>query len=423
MGPELTREITRLARTLPPPSCTAPSVSDLLLEGFSARFAVGYEASVQPLRAAVNALLADDLDPAVGLRWFELGTVAAGSLWDDRAAFDLSGRWVSTARSAGAFTTLAVALGFHVVSDAMAGHFREADTGWATMLEVLSVTHGPAVFGANRHRNGMLLAYRGNLAEARASGLAQVRESVDRGQGAAADIGRYIVAVADLFGGEYAAAVPWALTVFENDPAYSVEGTLPELIEAAVRAGQHEVAATAYETLSLRALAADTPWGLGLRARCAALLAEDTEAEDLYRESISQLGRCRMELDLARAHLLYGQWLRRGKRRRGARQELRTAHDMFARMGAERFAGQAAAELRAAGEHVQARPQEPGADLTPQESRVADLTASGASNGEIAAQLFISPSTVEYHLRKVFRKLDVTSRTQLAGRLKSGPGG
>jgi DNA-binding CsgD family transcriptional regulator len=418
-GPVLTREIARLARAFPPVPGTAPSVSDLLLEGYSARFTLGYQASVQPFRAAVTALLADDLDPAVGLRWFALGTAAAGSLWDDKAAADLSDHWVTTARAAGAFTTLAVALGFQVVSDAMAGRFREADTGWATMREVLTVTRGPAVFGASSRRNGMMLAYRGNLAEARATGLAQVRECVDRGQGASADVGRYIVAVADLFGGDYAGAMSRALTVFENDPAYSAEGTLPELIEAAVRAGEREVAATAYETLSQRALAAGSPWGLGLRARCAALLAEGADAEDFYRESVSQLERCRMAVDLARAHLLYGQWLRRERRRNGAREQLRTAHDMFTRIGAERFADLAAAELRATGEHARARTPQTLADLTPQEARIADLAAAGASNGEIAAQLFISPSTVDYHLRKVFRKLGVTSRTQLAGRLKS----
>jgi DNA-binding CsgD family transcriptional regulator len=419
-GPVLTREIARLARAFPPVSGASPSVSDLLLEGYSARFTLGYQASVQPFRAAVTALLADDLDPAVGLRWFALGTAAAGSLWDDKATFDLSDRWVNTARAAGAFTTLPVALAFHAVSDAMAGHFREADTRWATMLEVLTVSHGPAVLGVNSRSNGVVLAYRGNLAEARATGLAQVRESADRGQGGPADIGRYIAAMADLFGGDYAAAMSSALTVFENDPAYTVEVTLPELIEAAVRAGEREVAATAYETLSQRALAAGTPWGLGLRARCAALLAEGADAEDSYRESISQLERCQMVVDLARAHLLYGQWLRRAKRRRGARAELRTAHDMFARMGAERFADLAAAELRATGEHARARTPETVASLTPQESRIADLTAAGASNSEIAAQLFVSPSTVDYHLRKVFRKLNVTSRTQLAGRLKAG---
>ena len=376
---------------------------------------------MQPFRAAVTALLADDLDPAVGLRWFALGTAAAGSLWDDQATFDLSDRWEKMARAAGAFTTLPVALAFHAVSESMAGHFREADTRWALMLEVLTMSCGPAVLGVNSRSSGLLLAYRGHLTEARATGLAQVRESAARGQGGPADIGRYIVAVADLFGGDYAAAMSSAQTVIEDDPAYTAEVTLPELIQAAVRAGDYEAAATAHKTLSERALAAGTPWALGLRARCEALLAEGADAEGCYLESISQLKRSRMAVDLARAHLLYGQWLRRAKRRRDARHELRTAHDMFAAMGADRLAAWAAAELRATGERARARTPETAVDLTPQETRVADLAAAGASDSEIAAQLFISPSTVDYHLRKVFRKLNVTSRTQLAGRLGSGP--
>ena len=421
-GPALTREVARLARAFPPVPGVSASVSDLLLEGYSARFTLGYQASVRPLRAAVTALLADDLDPAVGLRWFALGTTAAGSLWDDQATFDLSDRWVNTTRATGAFTTLPVALAFHSMSDAGAGRFREADASWATMLEVLTMSHGLGALGATSRSNGVVLAYRGNLTEARVMGLGVVRESAGRGQGRSADFGRYVAAKADLFDGDYAAAMSSALTVFANDPAHTVEVTLPELIEAAVRAGEREVAATAYETLSQRALAAGTPWGLGLRARCAALLAEGADAEDFYRESVSQLERSRMAVDLARAHLLYGQWLRRAKRRRGARAELRTAHDMFAAMGAERFADQAAAELRAAGEHAGARTPQTVANLTPQEARIADLTAAGASNSEMAAQLFISPSTVDYHLRKVFRKLNVTSRTQLASRMRAGQG-
>ena len=419
-GPVLTREIARLARAFPPVSGAAASVGDLLLEGFSARFTVGYEASVEPFRAAVTALLADDLDPAVGLRWFALGAAAAGSLWDDRATFDLSDRWVDLARAAGAFTTLPVALAFHAVSDAMAGQFREADTRWATMSEVLTVTHGPGVLGVNSRSNGVVLAYRGELAEARATGLAQVRESEDRGQGGPADIGRYIAAMAELFAGDYRTAMSDALTVVENDPAYTAEGTLPELVEAAFRAGEREVAATAYETLSRRALVAGTPWGLGLRARCKALLSDGPDAEESYVEAIVQLERCQMVVDLARAHLLYGRWLRRARRRNDARARLRTAYDLFARIGAERFADLAAADLRAIGEHVATRTPETAADLTPREARIADLAAAGASNGEIAAQLFISPSTVDYHLRKVFRKLNVTSRTLLADRLGSG---
>ena len=419
-GPALTREVARQARALPP-ARGAPSVSDLLLEGFGARFAVGYQASVQPLRGAVTMLLADNADPA-DLRWFALGYTAAGSLWDDRAVFALTDRWISAARATGAFTTLPVALGFRSVSAARAGRLREADATWASMLEVLNLSQGLGALGLKGRGNGLALAYRGDLAEARVTGLAVLREAGGRGLGQPAEIGRYIAVLADLFGGEYPAAMSRAQTVSENDPAYTAEVILPELVESAYRAGEHEIAATALETLSQRALAAATPWGLGLRARCAALLAEGAEAEDSYRESISQLTGCQMAADLARAHLLYGQWLRRAKRRGDAQAQLRTAHEMFARMGAQRFAEQAVAELGATGEKARGGPQvlESVAGLTPQEARIADLTATGASNSEIAAQLFISPSTVDYHLRKVFRKLNVTSRTQLASRLKSG---
>jgi DNA-binding CsgD family transcriptional regulator len=421
-GPAQTREIAAAARVFPRVPEASASVSDLLLEGYSARFTLGYQASIPPFRAAVTALLDDDQDPVAGHRWFALGTAAAGSLWDDQAAFDLTDRWEKLARAAGAFTTLPIALAFHALSDSLAGHFRDAEARWAEMAEILAVSRGPGVLGVNSRSSGLLLAYRGHLTEARAAGLAQIHESSGRGQGGPADIGRYIVSLADLFGGDYAASMSAAQTVIEDDPAYTAEATLPELIEAAIRAGDYEAAATAHKTLSERALAAGTPWALGLRARCEALLAEGAEAESCYLESISQLKRCRMAVDLARTHLLYGQWLRRAKRRRDARHELRTAHDMFAAMGADRFADQAAAELRATGERARARTLETAVDLTPQETRVADLAVAGASDSEIAAQLFISPSTVDYHLRKVFRKLHVTSRMQLVGRLRPGPG-
>ncbi|MGH3174034.1 MAG: hypothetical protein ACRDPF_09260, partial [Streptosporangiaceae bacterium] len=305
-GPAQTREIARAARVFPPVPEASASVSDLLLEGYSARFTLGYQASVPPLRAAVAALLADDLDPEVGLRWFALGAAAAGSLWDDQATFELSGRWVKMARAAGAFTTLPVALAFNAVSESMAGHFREADTKWASMLELPTMSSGPGVLGVNSRTNGLLLAYRGRLTEARETGLAQVRESAARGQDGLADIGRYIVAMAGLLGGDCLTAMSYAQTVIENDPACTAEGTLPELIEAAIRVGDYEAAATARKTLSERALAAATPLALGLRARCEALLAEGADAEGYYLESISQLGRCRMAIDLARTHLLYG---------------------------------------------------------------------------------------------------------------------
>ena len=202
----------------------------------------------------------------------------------------------------------------------------------------------------------------------------------------------------------------YAQTAIEDDPAYTAEGTMPELVEAAVRACDYEAAATAHKTLSECALAAATPGRSGAR-RCEALLADGADVEGYDLESISQLRRSRMAVDLARSHLLYGQWLRRAKRRREARHELRTANDMFAAMGADRFAGQAAPNCARPASAPAPAPRRLAVDLTPQETRVADLAAAGASDSEIAAQLFISPSTVDYHLRKVFRKLHVTSRT------------
>jgi DNA-binding CsgD family transcriptional regulator len=412
-GPAEARQIARAAQALPPPS-SPPTLTDLLLEGYRARFTVGYAAAVGPLRAAVNALRADDLDPATGLRWFALGVTAAVSLWDEQAVFDLADRWVRTARTLGALTILPLALKFLAESDWLAGRLGDADEQLAEVREILAVSRRPHMFGIDCCSGGLVLAFRGRITEARTAGLVQVRESSARGQQGPADVGRYIVALADLFGGDFQAAMSAALPVVEDDLAFKAELSLPELVEAAARAGAREVAATAYQTLSERALAAGTPWALGLRARCRALLDDGGQAEDAYRESVSQLARSRAVLDLARTHLLYGQWLRRVKRRQDARQELRTAHDMFAAMGADHFAEVAGTELRATGERARARRPETAFELTPQEARVAGLAAGGASNNDIAAQLFLSPSTVDYHLRKVFRKLNVTSRTQLA---------
>jgi DNA-binding CsgD family transcriptional regulator len=416
-GPGETREIVSAARDLPA-AASPPAVTDLLLEGFCARFTAGYDASVGPLRAAVAALRADDLDPAVGLRWFALGVQAAGSLWDEQAVFDLSDRWVRAARGLGALTVLPVALAFLAISDWLTGRFVDADAQWAEMRDLLAEGRSPRMLGIDSGGYGLLLEYRGHLTEARAAGVAQVHESTARGQRAPADVGRYIVAVADLFGGDYAGASSTALSVVDDNIAFTSEATLPELVEAAARAGHCQAAGAAYETLSKRTLAAGTPWALGVRARCQALLDENGTAEDAYRESLSQLARSRVTVELARTHLLYGQWLRRAKRRRDARQELRAAQDMFAAMGADRFAELAGTELRATGERARARTPQTSYDLTPQEAHIAGLAAGGASNNEIAAQLFISPSTVDYHLRKVYRKLNVTSRAQLARSLR-----
>jgi DNA-binding CsgD family transcriptional regulator len=412
-------ETSKIAMSPPVPAGAEPTVSELLLAGFQALFAHGYDAGAAPLRVAVEALRAGELDPVSGLRSFDLGFAAAGSLWDDQALIDITGRWVRVTRSLGAISQLALALVAQAVVDCITGRLDQAADRWTETRELMAASQNPAVLGIDSRHDGLLLAYRGQTAEARAAGLAQIRESTARGQGLGADVGRAIVALADMGAGEFDAAVDEALPVIREDSPFVAELILPELIEAAVRSGHHEVAVDAFATLAARTTTAGTPWALGIRARCQALLADGSDAEAAYLEAIGQLGLSRAVVDLARAHLLYGQWLRRAKRRRDARHHLRIAENMFYTMGASGFADQASGELRATGVRARARTPQTESDLTAQEARAAKLAADGATNNEIAEQLFISPSTVEYHLGKVFRKLGVTSRAQLARRLPS----
>jgi len=211
-----------------------------------------------------------------------------------------------------------------------------------------------------------------------------------------------------------------ALRIFEypHDLGGPLNWGIVELIEAAVRAGTPELAAAARSSLAEMARVSGTDWALGLAARSEALFLEDQRAEELYVEALDRLGRTRMAVDLARAHLLYGEWLRRRRRRIDARKQLRTAHDLFSDFGMEAFAERARVELEATGEHARRRTADTLGQLTPQEAHISRLVAQGNTNREIAAQLFISPSTVEYHLRKAFRKLGVKSRTQLASRMR-----
>jgi DNA-binding CsgD family transcriptional regulator len=365
----------------------------------------------------MQALRADDLEPVTGLKWFELGSVAAGSLWDDEALIDITNRWTHAARRLGALVQLPVALNFRAFAHWLTGGLDHAADQWDEMREIMAASQNRGMVGTDSRSLGLLLVNYGDTAEARAAGEAQIREATARGQGAVANVGRGIITIADLRSGQYAAAVGSCLPVIRDDRPFTAEWMLPELIEAAVRSDQRQVARTAFATLADRTSAAATPWALGIRARCQALLDEGSQAEAAYLEAISQLERSRAAVDLARAHLLYGQWLRRGRRRRDARIQLRTADDMFHAMGAGGFAEQARGELRATGERARKRTPDTERNLTPQEARIADLAAGGATNSEIAEQLFLSSSTVDYHLGKVFRKLGVRSRTELAHRL------
>jgi DNA-binding CsgD family transcriptional regulator len=425
-GPGETRRIASMAVPPPRPTGSAPSVTDLLLAGYWARLTEDYAAAAGPFRAALRALRADDLDPVTGLRNFGPAAAGAGSLWDDEAMVDLSGRWLRLTRRLGALGQLPFALGLCAIADLLTGRLDQAADRCAEMRELMATGQITGMVGVGSHVEGMLLAYRGDFARARAAGLAHIRRATARDQGGPPGIGEYIVAIADLRAGHFEAAYDTAAELVKDDMVMMAEWALPELIEAAVRSGHHDAAASAFATLASRTSTAGTPWALGVRARCQALLADAAEPEGAYTEAISQLERCHAAVDLARTRLLYGQWLRRANRRRDARSQLRAAHTMFQAMGADGFAGQAAMELRATGERARLPTPDTELDLTAQETKVANLAADGATNNEIAAQLFISASTVHYHLSKVFRKLGITGRGQLAhrlpGRLGAGRG-
>ncbi len=259
----------------------------------------------------------------------------------------------------------------------------------------------------------ILAACRGD--EARASALIDEveREATARGQGFVLTFAEHARAVLYNGLGQYAAALENAQRACAQDELHASVWSLPELVEAAVRSGEPELAADALGRLRQRTQVAGTEWALGIEARCAALLSDTALAEGLYQEAIERLGRCRVALDLARAHLLYGEWLRRRGRRVDAREQLRSARARFVEMGAAAFAQRAKRELLATGETARRRTIETTDDLTPHEARIARMARDGASNQDIATELFVSRKTVEYHLHKVFSKLGISARQQL----------
>ena len=265
-----------------------------------------------------------------------------------------------------------------------------------------------------------LAGFRG--AEAEAAPLIEAVSTAAQaaGQGLAVQWSQWVAAILYNGLGRYEMALAEAQAAEQSAELHVSTWALPELIEAATRTGQTELAAEALGRLAKATSIGQTDWGQGIYARSRALLGDGADADRWYREAIDRLGRTGFRPELARAHLLYGEWLRRERRRAEARTQLRTAHDMFAAIGMQAFAERARRELRATGETVRTRTADPRDQLTPQEAQIARLARAGLSNPEIATQLFLSPRTVEYHLAKVFTKLDITSRRQLRQALPDG---
>jgi DNA-binding CsgD family transcriptional regulator len=410
---ETVLETARAARAAPPAS-QPPRASDLLLDGLALLITEGYAAGAPMLRSAVNSLRDEDISRGEGRRWLSLGSRVAAFLWDDEAWDVLSARFVQLARDAGALSVLPSALTTRSGVEMFAGRLAIVSSLFNEVMAVNEAT------GANLAPYVGLarVTFQGREAEAARLIESATREVMARGEGRGLTFIHWVTAVLYNGLGCYEEALAAARQAGEDIHAsWWRNWGLVELIEAAARSGKPDLAVDALGQLSQTTSASGTDWALGIEARSRALLSEGEAAETLYRKAIETLARTRVRVELARAHLLYGEWLRRERRRLDAREQLRRAHKLFTQFGMEAFAERARVELEATGEHARKRTVETLDNLTPQETQVSRLAADGATNQEIAAQLFISPSTVDYHLRKAFRKLGVKSRHQLNQRL------
>jgi DNA-binding CsgD family transcriptional regulator len=401
-------EVSEAALAGPPPPA-APRPSDLLLQGLAVRFTKGYAAGAPILKEALDAFGRDTVLPPEEARWLWFASWIALHLWDDEAWTVLSTRHLDLVREVGALTALPFVLTNRSSVYAFFGDLGEA-AAYEEELRAATEATGIATvpYGALS-----LAALRGREAELSELIRTTVSDAQTRGEGLALTITEFLSGTLYLGLGSYDAALAAAGGAechHEEGPAI---WALSELIEAAVRSGQPHLAGGALERLVETTGAAGTDWALGIEARCRAVLNDGDEADILYREAIERLGRTRLRVDVARAHLVYGEWLRRERRRLDAREQLRTAFEMFNAMGIKAFAERAERELLATGERVRKRRVETRGELTTQEAQVARLARDGLSNAEIGARLFISQHTVAYHLRKIFNKLGITSRGEL----------
>ena len=403
------QEVARAAGAAPPPR-HATRAPDLLLEGLTAHFDGGYEAGLPILRKALDVFgIGMSVDEQLRCHW--IAGVVASHLWDDDRWHRLSERHVQLCRGVGALSELPLALGLRAATMLFAGDL----TGAASVVVEHQVATDATGSQISSPAELGLAAFRGRQAEATALIDATIREANLRGEGIGIALAEWANAVLNNGLGSYETAMRAA----QRATAHSVEMVVrswatAELVEAAVRSGHNDVAADALRRLAERTTPSGTDWALGIEARSRALLNDGDSAERLYHESIERLGRTRIRADLARALLLYGEWLRRERRRVDARAQLRIAHDMLDAMGMDAFAERARRELQATGETARKRSVATGDEhLTAQEALIARMARDGLSNPEIAARMFISARTVQYHLHKVFAKLGIESRTQL----------
>ena len=397
-------------------SAKRPRPSDLLLQGFSLAFTEDRSAAAPVLGQAATAFVGDDISIEEMLRWGWLATAAAVMVWDYETCLFVATRGVERAREAGAVTVFAVSVNVMAQAVVLGGEFRRAAFLVGEADSVTDATGARvAPYGAL-----VLAGFQGRAEGASELIDATIEECTAGGQGAAVQYAHWARSVLLNGLGRYGEAMAAAREASDDTPELFVSvWAAVELLEAATRSDELDLARAAHARIAAATAVAPTDWALGIRARSSALLSEGETAENLYREAIERLGRTLLRPELARAQLLYGEWLRRANRRADARVHLRAAHDLLAAIGMEAFAERAARELQATGETVRKRRAETRDDLTAQERQIAQLARDGLSNPEIGARLFLSPRTVEWHLRKVFAKLGIHSRRELANALPS----
>ena len=394
-----------------PPGSVPPRAVDVLLDAFAIRLTDGYPAAAPTLARALELLLATEVPDEDVSRWLSVsstrnGDIVAHEMWDDEASHRLAARQVQVARDAGALVHLQFALSFLARSHMLAGDLSAAALTIGEARSIAEATGNPPLVNAPM----ILAAWRGDESHA----LELIEATSEEAASRRWTSNNYARSVLYNGLGRHEEARDAAWDAFQPDPIGYGVYLVPELAEAASRTADRALLESALEWLSERTRVLRSGWASGIEARVRALLSDGEVADSLYLQSIDYLTGTRVRVELARTHLVYGEWLRRERRRRDAREHLRTALEAFTGMGVEAFARRAERELLATGERARKRTVDTLDQLTPQESQIARLAADGHTNREIAARLFISASTVEYHLRKVFRKVGVKSRTQLA---------
>ena len=369
------------------------------------------------IKQALQAYRDQDSTTVEDVRWPGIARRVAPDLLDDEIWHDLVTRSAALARERGALGVLPLALNNLAFMRIYSGELNASTPLLEEADAIADATDGERItFGWL-----ILAAFRGDESALSEHVETDKRKASARGEGLLPTVGQHASAVLYNGLGRYDAALTAAEAATGPDAPITTMWSLPELVEAASRCGDQTLALDALERLSERTQAAETEWALGIEARSRALLNEGPTAEELYREAIDRLGRCRIAPERARTHLLYGEWLRRAGRRVDAREQLRAAHDMLTDFGMNAFAERARRELIATGERPRKRSPETRSDLTAQEAQIAQLAREGYSNPEIGAQLFLSPRTVEWHMRKVFAKLAISSRRQLDTALGDKP--